>query len=550
MARRAHVYPQVEPGAAALVNVAVASAPARACAGEALRLARRREAGVVQVGDDLVLREDLVRASLLGLEDLPARALARPLPVVGARTPEVAVRRRLAAGVRSVVVADRHGPSGAITSPGAATSGPSLGVRFERRLAQPLVDVIALVRRLAAALGARAFLAGGLVRDALRSVEPWAARDVDLVVEGDGLALARMLAGELDTAGRVALLEHERFLTASMTVDGLGRIDVATARSERYERPGALPHVLPATIGQDLGRRDFSVNAMAVDLEAGGYVLLDPFGGRWALARRRLSVLHSLSFVEDPTRMFRAARYGARLGFALDAWTARVQTLALRLAPYPALSGSRLLAELELIAGEPRAGDALGRLGRAGVLRLLDARYRFDRVTAARLRALHDTLDWVQQTGLAVSPLDLALVVVLGGQPADVVAAALGRLGLAGEPRHRVERALVAPPPGTATDRPSARARRLRERGDLELAWLRLAGGDAVRAEVEWFVRHARANRPLLGGDDVVRLGIPRGPAVARALGALRDARLDGAVAERADEEAFVRDMAGRREEG
>jgi tRNA nucleotidyltransferase (CCA-adding enzyme) len=557
MAKRAHVYPQVEPGAAGLINVAVATASPRASAGEALRLARRREAGVVQAGEHFVLREDLVHASLLGLEDVPARSLARPLPVVDAKASEVSVRRRLVAGARCVVVADQGVVSGAVTaSRRASVTGPELGVRFERRLTPALSNVVVAARRTAAALGARVFLAGGVVRDLLRETAPGrdetggANGDVDLVVEGDGLGFARALADALGSDGAASLVEHERFLTASMTVAGTGRIDVATARSERYERPGALPRVLPATIEQDLGRRDFSVNAMAVELDGGGFGLLDHFGGRTALARRRLSVLHTLSFVEDPTRMFRAARYGVRLGFALDAWTARVQALALQLAPYSALSGARLLTELELVVAEPKGGAALERLGRAGVLRLLDPRYRFARVTATRLGDLAPALDWVRAAGLPVSPVELALLTILADQPSDVAGAVLGRLGLSGEPRSRIERALVAPAPRTPADRPSARARRLRERSPLELAWLQMTGDDASRADVGWFVREARGTRPLLGGDDVVRLGVPRGPAVARALGALNDARLDGALKDREEEEAFVRDLVGRREEG
>ena len=172
--------------------------------------------------------------------------------------------------------------------------------------------------RLAAAHGARAFVVGGLVRDALLERSP-AAHDLDVVVEGDALAVARALA---DAVGGV-LVEHERFLTASVTLADRKRVDLVTARSERYERPGALPHVLPALIAQDLKRRDFTVNTLAVELASGGFGLLDPLGGGADLARRKLRILHPLSFVEDPTRIFRAARYAARLGFALDPWSAR-----------------------------------------------------------------------------------------------------------------------------------------------------------------------------------------------------------------------------------
>src|SRR5947208_468905 len=164
-----------------------------------------------------------------------------------------------------------------------------------------------------------------MVRDVWREA-PVSRRDLDLVVEGDGPAVARRLAQELGGT----LREHERFLTASVETPGAGRIDVATARTERYETRGALPRVMPAAIEEDLRRRDFSVNAMAIELASGAWGLLDPFGGREDLARRRLRVLHPLAYVEDPTRLFRAARHGARLGLTPDRATLAAQALPRR----------------------------------------------------------------------------------------------------------------------------------------------------------------------------------------------------------------------------
>src|SRR5581483_8168608 len=142
---------------------------------------------------------------------------------------------------------------------------------------------------------------------------------------------------------------------------------------------------------------DFTVNAMAVELGSGAFALLDPFGGRADLARRRLTVLHPLSFVEDPTRIFRAARYAARLGFALDGWTARARALALRLAPYPALSGARLVQELARILADTRPAVALRALGAAGAYRLLDPAYRFGAPAARRVASLPGTLAWARE---------------------------------------------------------------------------------------------------------------------------------------------------------
>lgn len=553
MAKRAHVYPQVDPGAEGLVNMAIARVPAGARVADALKVARARNAGVVTPGGTTwVLREDLARGARLSLEDLPAAALARPLPSVEAGQTEVRVRRLLAAGAALVIVRDRRGPVGAVApAPGRPDVGAALGPRFARRLSEATREALVAIGRLAVAHGMRTFLAGGTVRDAIRepATDPGglgSGGDIDIVVEGDGLALARALAGVLGVPTTGALVEHVRFLTASLTVPAVGRIDIATARSERYETRGALPRVMPSTIGQDLARRDFAINAMAVGLASGTFELLDPFGGRSDLARRRLRVLHPLSFVEDPTRIFRAARYAARLGFSPDGWTSRAQALALSLAPYPALSGQRIAAELELILGDAHPDVALRRLGRVGAFRLLDARYRFRPTTAARVSVLGAALDWAGRHGLRVAPLELGALAVLGDQPREVAMSALIRLGLSGEPLARAARALDGAPALTrrlaAATRPSERARSLWDRADLELAWLWLSDEPPLRAAIEWFVARARGVRPALGGADIVALGVERGGDVARVLAALRDARLDGTINDRDGEAASVRD--------
>jgi tRNA nucleotidyltransferase (CCA-adding enzyme) len=409
--------------------------------------------------------------------------------------------------------------------------------RLEKALAGDTLARLAEVARVAAGQGARAFAVGGLVRDAWRG-EPGAGVDLDIVVEGDGPAVARALADALGGT----LVEHERFLTASVRAPGHGRIDVATARTERYETPGALPRVLPAPIGQDLHRRDFTVNAMAVELTSEAWNLLDPYAGALDLRRRRLAILHPLSFVEDPTRLLRAARYAARLDLRPDAWTLRCRSLALGLAPYAALSGQRLANDLERVLDEPRRGDALARLARWGVPRLLDTRWRLTRGTAARLAAVPVTLAWAAAHRL-VRPVVVAALALAGDQPPAVAEAMAGRLGLAGEPLHELRRALAAGPalaPRIATGAPSAAAHELRAASGADLVALHLAGG-AARERVEWWLTRGRDVAPALGGDDVIALGVPRGPAVAAALAALRDARLDGRVVDRAAEMNYVR---------
>jgi tRNA nucleotidyltransferase (CCA-adding enzyme) len=552
MGKRGHRYPQVEPGAAALVDATVATAPPALTVRDAQAWALKANADALQLGDrGFVLREDLGRAVAIGLVDLPASAITRPLPLVSVRAPEVTVRRALAAGAPMVVVRDRRGIVGGVSATPAlrGTIGLSVAARLSRTTPAWAMEVLGSLGRLAGAHGMRAFLVGGIVRDVLRG-DVLERADLDVVVEGDGLALARALGEEQGAS----VIEHGRFLTASIRRPSGERIDVATARSERYESAGALPRVMPASIRADLARRDFTINAMAVEVSGGDMRLIDPHGGRADLGRRRLRILHPLSFVDDPTRIFRGARYAARLGLVYEGWTAACQAFALRLSAYPALSGQRIAAELDRILAEARPEAALRRLATAGGFRLLDPRYRFTRATGERLGSLAAAWTWTRGRVLEVARLELGLVALLADQPADVAAAALRRLGLSGEPLTRAARALevsrgladrlVATPAG------AGRGRLLRGRTDLDLAALWLGGTEAARTAVTWWVDSARRVRPVLDGEDVVGLGVRRGPAVAEVLDRLRDRRLDGGGGDRETEIEYVRHWLEAEREG
>jgi len=541
MAKRAHLYPQVEPAAVDLVDVPVAAASAEITVADALALTRKRNAGWVAAGATSVLREDLARAVALGLGELRAAEIARTLPAVDAASGEAAVRRLLVAGAPLVVVRDRKGPAGAISGRlvGGALADASAAGRVTRGLPTHLRELLTTIGRIADEHDGRAFLVGGIVRDLWRgaTIER---RDLDVVVEGDGPTVARRLARAVGGS----VVEHRRFLTASIETRAFGRIDVATSRSERYESPGALPRVMPATIGEDLRRRDFTVNAMAIELASGEFGLIDPLGGRLDLTRRRLRTLHPLSYVEDPTRIFRAARYAARLGLAPDRATARSQGLALGLVPYSALSGQRIAAEIERILGETRAGDILARLGRSGTFRLLDPRHRFTATSRRRVGELPGAVTWAHGHALDVHVVGLAALALVDGQPPVVADAALARLGFTGGPLAVLKRARATDAALVAelarASAPSDRARLLRGLAPLELAWLWLSGGPDLRGALDWFVG-IDPRLVSLGGDDVVALGVPRGPAVARVLAEVRDARLDGILANRAMEEEHVR---------
>lgn len=214
-----------------------------------------------------------------------------------------------------------------------------------------------LVREVAAEKDCRPYLVGGPVRDLLLGRE---AIDVDLTVEDGASSLARGLARRVD--GRVR--SFPQFLTYKVTAAGLPDIDIATARKERYRKPGALPTVTEGRLRDDLMRRDFSVNAIAFDVLTGE--LHDPTGGERDLDLRQIRVLHDHSFLDDPTRVFRAIRLAVRLGFSMEKHTDTLMQKAVRGGAMQTVSKERLWNELFLAMGEEAAPGVLERLARAG----------------------------------------------------------------------------------------------------------------------------------------------------------------------------------------
>jgi tRNA nucleotidyltransferase (CCA-adding enzyme) len=259
-------YPQVDPRAAGLMDPALVALLARATIGEAAAVARRRGAGAVAArigaGWGVATRETLDRALALGLAAAPLEAVLWDAPVASPDTPEVAVRRRLGPAVPALLVGDARGPRGVVLEDPAArrTLPLAMGDRLAR-LPDPVRDWLGRAGAAADDLGVRVGLVGGLVRDLLLE-RPADQADLDLVVQGSARDLARRLARAW--GGRV--VEHPAFLTATLEAPDGRRVDLATARRERYPAPGALPDVAPASLAEDLARRDFSVDGAAPPL--------------------------------------------------------------------------------------------------------------------------------------------------------------------------------------------------------------------------------------------------------------------------------------------
>jgi tRNA nucleotidyltransferase (CCA-adding enzyme) len=367
------------------------------------------------------------------------------------------------------------------------------------------------------------YAVGGAVRDVILG-RPVA--DIDLVSERDAIDLAQHALPETH------LTTHTRFRTASLRIDGR-RIDLATARSETYERPAALPRVAPAPIGDDLRRRDFAVNAVALRL-SGDAALLDPIDGIADIHARRIRVLHDRSFIDDPTRIFRAHRYAARLGFTIDPHTRELLRQAL---PHiAALSAARVRRELELVIAEMTGAAALASLHEDGVLAAVHPVLAWD---APRSAALTVPPRWQ----VPWQPFGFALL--SAGSSADEAESIDARLHL-----RRADAEAVR---GIAALRQSAHmlARRdakpsgvvvlLDRYPPASVAALAATAADGVVREIahrylaEW--RHVK---PQLSGRDLQEMGVPEGPRVQQGLQLIRAARLDGWARDRDDERVLV----------
>jgi tRNA nucleotidyltransferase (CCA-adding enzyme) len=390
-------------------------------------------------------------------------------------------------------------------------------------------------RELLALAGARedAALVGGATRDLLLGRPP---RELDVVVAGDGAAFAQELAAAVGEGASITT--HQRFGTAVVEWEA-GRVDIAERRAESYPLPGALPEVRPGTTEEDLERRDFTVHAIAVSLGGPRRAELHAVEGALEdLAAGRLRVLHERSFIDDPTRLLRLARYGARLGFAPERRTAELAAEALAGGALQTVSRARLGAELRLALTEPDPLAALTALDRLGALAALDPRLSFDEDLARRALQLLPEDGRTDALALGVLLLPLSLGLATDAEPAmfelldglEFIAADRGRA---------VRTAMLAPAlleQLASAERPSEI---LRAAGTCTLEAVALAGAlasersrdGALEAAAQWLQRWRHVHLAI-SGEDLLAAGVPPGPEVGLRLAAALNRRLDGELAE------------------
>ena len=394
---------------------------------------------------------------------------------------------------------------------------------LDRALAVPAVKVLA--DRLGPGFTPAVLLVGGAVRDLLLAsdVRPV---DIDLMVEGPLDAVETALP-----TGHLRV--HDRFSTATLEMEGV-RFDIARARRERYAAPGALPEVQPAGASEDLRRRDFTVNAIALALTGPdrGKLLSAP-GALDDLDERQLRVLHDRSFIDDPTRLLRLARYAGRLEFGIEHHTLELARSAVGDGALDTVSGTRIGNELRLLAAEQDPVAGMRSLAALRIDRAIDPEFGVGPGDSSVLEAALALLPEGQRRDRLV--LAAALAAGVAASAVDAVAL-LDRLGFPAEDRDVVV---------GAADRAAAVAQRLQraarpseidaavggQSASSELVALAGALGPADAAR-EWLAR-LRSMQLLITGADLIAAGMPEGPAVGWSLAAARAAMLDGRALDR-----------------
>lgn len=410
--------------------------------------------------------------------------------------------------------------------------------RIPRLMPAGAFAVLLRAAEMAAEHGWDLYLVGGYVRDSLLKIPDY---DIDTSLVGDAPAIARRLAEE--TGAQLEL--HEAFRTAVLwSKDGSFDLDIVTARSEIYEHPGALPMVRPGTIADDMARRDFTANAMAVSILPSGIGhLYDPHGGLDDLRAGIIRVLHNSSFIDDPTRIFRAVKLAVRLGWHIEPLTLELILQAVRDGVFVTVSMDRIRHELLLIFEEPKAEDILAELDKLGVL-----------------RGIHPLLTWPYQAGRGIILDSESLsreqrrnttltIIAAEFAGAEDDAEELGRWLHLPAPMLRLLRdaaRLVGlwPRLGEQEQQASTTYRLLQElTPDAIEAALRvepLAQDTFAAGRLRDYLSRLRFVQPQLNGSYIRGLGVPPGPIYRRVLDALLDAVLDGVVKGREAEEAFM----------
>ena len=419
----------------------------------------------------------------------------------------------------------------------------SMKERFPERIHNLLIEF----GRVGDELGYSVYAVGGFVRDILLKVENF---DVDIVVEGDGIRLAE----EFEKNFPCRIRTHKKFGTAIILFPNGLKIDVATARWEVYDSPAALPTVESASIKMDLYRRDFTINTLAIQVNPKAFgELIDFFGGVKDIKEKVIRVLHNLSFVEDPTRVFRAIRFEQRFGFQIGKPTQNLMKNAVKVGFLERLSGGRILSELILILQEESPLPALKRMRDFNLFHFLHPKLKLDEQSEILFEQIHHVISWFDLLFLE-EQYECWLIYFYGfidflkeGEIEELCQ----RLAMNDKLKKRVregklqaDQALLQIFSWIDTDRQPKRSEIYDILDPLstesKLFMMAKTTQVATRRYISLYFTQLKDTKPLLRGTDLIQMGIKSGPSIKVALNGLLKARLDEQVITRQDEMEYI----------
>jgi len=420
--------------------------------------------------------------------------------------------------------------------------------RFPERIHNLLMEF----GRVGDELGYSVHAVGGFVRDLLLRVENY---DVDIVVEGDGIRLAE----EFEKKFPCRIRTHKKFGTAIILFpDGL-KVDVATARWEVYDSPAALPTVESASIRMDLYRRDFTINTLAIQLNPKGFgELIDFFGGVKDIKEKVIRVLHNLSYVEDPTRVFRAIRFEQRFGFQIGKHTQNLMKNAVKVGFLERLSGGRVLSELILILQEENPLPALKRMRDFNLFHFLHPKLKLDEQGEILFQQIHHVISWFDLLFLEqrYERWIIYFYGLIDSLKEEEIKELCQRLTMNDKLRKKViegklqaDQALLQIFSWINTDQRPKRSEIYNVLAPLstesKLFMMAKTTQVTTRRYISLYFTQLKDTKSLLRGTDLIQMGMKSGPTIKKALTGLLQARLDEQVITRQDEMEYILKVQG-----
>ncbi|WP_462269424.1 CBS domain-containing protein [Desulfobacter sp.] len=422
-----------------------------------------------------------------------------------------------------------------------------VGNLLKTRLNQRIRTLLSDIGSAGDTLGVEIFVVGGFVRDLMleRPIE-----DVDVVVEGDGIAFARYFA----SMHHCRLHQHRKFNTAVIIFEDGFKIDVASARLEYYATPAALPVVENSSIKMDLARRDFTINTLAISLNAESFgTLIDYFGGVRDIKDKIIRIIHNLSFIEDPTRIFRAIKFSNRFGFRVGKVTANLIKNALNVGAVKHLSGLRVLSELKQIFSEDNPLPALQTMADYDIDKVIHHDLKLTDTTRALFKSVGKTLAWhdLLYEDDAYPRWSVYFMAWLHGYSFTVSTQIADRLMFPIK-----ERELLLDQRIKAAQRIRLIEKKYPVSNQQMYRWLihfktecllfmlALTKKESVRKAISHFYTHQRKTQPLIGGKDLKSVGIKPGPIYSTILNKIIDEKLDGKLNTMEEEIEFAKHYA------